>query len=119
MAGNIRTVLSDFRKAYMGIDWFTVQEKRKQFSLLFFIEELYYWCYAGYIVTVIFFGALLLWLLEPDGVFTFPMAIYTSASCVSQSGLAVVDWSRQSTSTYVIRRTACEGLEEVTLKVFK
>jgi len=102
VAGNIRTVLSDFRQAYMGIDWFTVQEKRRQFSLLFFIEELYYWCYAGYIVTVILIGALVMWLLEPHGAFSLPQALYTSASCVSQSGLAVVDWSKQSTSTYVI-----------------
>lgn len=102
VAGNIRTVLSDIRQAYMGIDWFTVQEKKKKFSLLFFIEELYYWCYAGYIVTVILIGAMFMWLLEPNGAFSLPQALYTSASCVSQSGLAVVDWSKQATSTYVI-----------------
>ncbi|CAK9065583.1 unnamed protein product [Durusdinium trenchii] len=43
-----------------------------------------------------------MWVLEPHGAFSWPQAIYTSASCVSQSGLAVVDWSKQSTSTYVI-----------------
>ena len=68
---------------------------------------------------MIFLGALLLWLLEPNGVFTFPMAIYTSASCVSQSGLAVVDWSRQSTSTYVIRWGALLSLLHLSLKGFQ
>ncbi|CAE7579060.1 TRK2 [Symbiodinium natans] len=103
VAENMRTVFSDFRKAYayMGIDWYTVQKKRQNFSLLFFIEELYYWCYATYIVLIILFGAVLFW-YEPGGKFTFAQALYTSASCVSQSGLAVVDWSKQSDRTYVI-----------------
>eukprot|EP00435_Cladocopium_sp_Y103_P011768 s884_g3.t1 len=102
VAGNIRTVLSDIRQAYMGIDWFTVQEKRRKFSLLFFIEELYYWCYAGYIVTVIIIGAMFMWLLEPHGAFSLPQALYTSASCVSQSGLAVVDCSEGGAGVFAV-----------------
>jgi len=103
VARNMRNVLSDFRKAYayMGIDWYTVQKKKQKVSLLFFVEELYYWCYAAYIVLIIIFGAVLFW-YEPGGKFSFAKALYTSASCVSQSGLAVVDWSKQSARTYII-----------------
>ncbi|CAE7039374.1 TRK2 [Symbiodinium sp. CCMP2592] len=103
VARNMRNVFSDFRKAYayMGIDWYTVQKKKQKVSLLFFVEELYYWCYAAYIVLIIIFGAVLFW-YEPGGKFSFAQALYTSASCVSQSGLAVVDWSKQSARTYII-----------------
>ncbi|CAE7245469.1 TRK1, partial [Symbiodinium pilosum] len=103
VASNMRTVYSDFRKAYayMGMDWYTVQKKNQKVSWLFILEELYYWCYAAYIVLVILVGAVLFW-YEPGGKFSFAQALYTSASCVSQSGLAVVDWSVQSTRTYII-----------------
>eukprot|EP00931_Biecheleriopsis_adriatica_P051380 TRINITY_DN29796_c0_g1_i1.p1 TRINITY_DN29796_c0_g1~~TRINITY_DN29796_c0_g1_i1.p1 ORF type:complete len:754 (+),score=141.91 TRINITY_DN29796_c0_g1_i1:74-2335(+) len=100
----VKKVESRIKKglAYMGVDWYTVQKRRKKVSLLFLLEGMYYWCYAFYIVFVILLGALAFWCLEPNGHFSLLQSIYTSAACVSQSGLAVVDWSKQAKCTYVI-----------------
>lgn len=87
---------------YMGMDWYTVYHKRHRPSLLFLVENLYFWAYATYIVTVILLGGSCLWIFEPERSFTFLQAVYTAAACVSQSGLAVVDWSDQAVSTYII-----------------
>jgi len=90
------------RLAYMGMDWYTVVERRKQLSYLFIVQNLYYWCYTAYIVATVIVGAILIWAFQPEGGMTLAQAIYTSAACVSQSGLSVVDWSTRSNTTYVI-----------------
>lgn len=88
--------------SYMGIDWYTHSTHNREFSLVFFVSNRYYWCYTAYINFIIFLGGVLLWWFEPNGRFTFVQALYSSAASVSQSGLAVVNWSEQSFSTHVI-----------------
>eukprot|EP00927_Polykrikos_kofoidii_P032432 TRINITY_DN27634_c0_g1_i1.p1 TRINITY_DN27634_c0_g1~~TRINITY_DN27634_c0_g1_i1.p1 ORF type:complete len:812 (-),score=134.37 TRINITY_DN27634_c0_g1_i1:73-2283(-) len=86
------------RSAYMGMDWF---ECRRTVSLLFFFQHLYYWCYAFYIVGLVVVGGIVMWALSPEDM-TLAAGIYSAAACVSQSGLAVLDWSKQSKSTYIV-----------------
>jgi len=87
------------QRAYLGIDWYQIAQRRQRFSLLFFLQNLYFWCYAGYIVACVLIGGIVFGLLHND--LDVHRAVYTSASCVSQSGLAVQDWSQQTRSTYV------------------
>mmetsp|Transcript_156074 Transcript_156074/g.500568 ORF Transcript_156074/g.500568 Transcript_156074/m.500568 type:complete len:847 (-) Transcript_156074:275-2815(-) len=88
--------------AYMGVDWFTLDSKKQRISWLFIVQHMYFWCYAGYIVSVILIGAFLIWATEPEDGLDFMQSLYTAASCVSQSGLAVADWSQRANSTYII-----------------
>jgi len=88
--------------AYMGVDWFTLDSKKQRISWLFIVQHMYFWCYAGYIVSVILIGAFLIWATEPEEGLDFMQSLYTAASCVSQSGLAVADWSQRANSTYII-----------------
>lgn len=85
----------------MGREWYEVEIKRKKLNGLLIVQNLYYWCYTGYIVSLVTLGGLAMWMADPE-TFTFTTAFFSSACCVSQSGLAVVDWSKQSTPTYVI-----------------
>lgn len=85
----------------VGREWYEVEVKRNKLNGLLLVQNLYYWCYTGYIVGLVTLGGLAMWIADPE-TFTFTMAFFSSACCVSQSGLAVVDWSKQSTPTYVI-----------------
>eukprot|EP00927_Polykrikos_kofoidii_P053267 TRINITY_DN4758_c0_g2_i1.p1 TRINITY_DN4758_c0_g2~~TRINITY_DN4758_c0_g2_i1.p1 ORF type:complete len:742 (-),score=122.18 TRINITY_DN4758_c0_g2_i1:192-2354(-) len=95
-------------RAYMGQDWFKLQMGSGRFSMLFFTQHMYYWVYSTYIVGAILLGGVVLWALDsPDPAkrpvpMTLPQAIYSAGACVSQSGLAVLDWSKQSQSTYIV-----------------
>lgn len=88
-------------KAYMELDWFKVIQRRRRLSYLFFAQNLYYWCYTAYIISIILLGAFLLWTLEPAGGMTLPQCLYTATACVS-SGFTLVDWTTRSNATYIV-----------------
>merc|ERR1711935_301241 len=88
-------------------EWWYRQKSRSS-SLLIWINGMYFNFYAAYICFVWFFGGLLMWLVGTDEDFhgkytdnSFLDALFMSAACVSQSGLATVNWSQQSTPVHV------------------
>jgi len=84
----------DLRRPATG-DWYTL----KPFSMTYLAAESFFYVYSSYILLLMLLGALILRLTNP--VLTFTQALFMSCSCVSQSGLSVVDWGTQPLSTHV------------------
>jgi Trk-type K+ transport system membrane component len=70
--------------------------------ILVWLNGFYFRAYASYIFGITFLGAVAMWMVAPEGDLQFLDSLYQSAACVSQSGLSVVDWSKQSTPVHVI-----------------
>eukprot|EP00928_Gymnodinium_smaydae_P061536 TRINITY_DN45589_c0_g1_i1.p1 TRINITY_DN45589_c0_g1~~TRINITY_DN45589_c0_g1_i1.p1 ORF type:complete len:696 (-),score=129.35 TRINITY_DN45589_c0_g1_i1:79-2052(-) len=77
--------------------WF----KRRD-STVVWLHGMYYYVYATYIVCLMLTGATLMWLLDPEGDLAFKDAIYMASACVSQSGLATVNWSAEANSSHLL-----------------
>lgn len=82
---------------------------RKSHSFLALANGKFYWFYLIWIYCVWFFGAVAMWLVSSPGDLqgkyegnSFWDALYMSAACVSQSGLATVNWSAQSTPVHLV-----------------
>eukprot|EP00746_Dinoflagellata_sp_MGD_P014527 gnl/MRDRNA2_/MRDRNA2_131881_c0_seq1.p1 gnl/MRDRNA2_/MRDRNA2_131881_c0~~gnl/MRDRNA2_/MRDRNA2_131881_c0_seq1.p1 ORF type:complete len:657 (-),score=87.20 gnl/MRDRNA2_/MRDRNA2_131881_c0_seq1:149-2119(-) len=75
--------------------WF-VQDA--QMSTLIWFNGLYFYVYAAWIIGSMLTGALVMWFASDMDLLT---ALFTAACCVSQSGLAVVDWHAQNAYVHI------------------
>eukprot|EP00746_Dinoflagellata_sp_MGD_P146722 gnl/MRDRNA2_/MRDRNA2_79158_c0_seq1.p1 gnl/MRDRNA2_/MRDRNA2_79158_c0~~gnl/MRDRNA2_/MRDRNA2_79158_c0_seq1.p1 ORF type:complete len:680 (+),score=81.74 gnl/MRDRNA2_/MRDRNA2_79158_c0_seq1:94-2133(+) len=87
--------------SFLKKEWFN-NEKGMWGTFIFIMEGTYYWVYVTYIITIMLIGATLMWWMDPEHDLEFLDALYSAAACVTQSGLATVDWHVQATTTHVI-----------------
>jgi len=73
---------------------------KKRWYLSHFFEERYYYFVAGYFVCVVLLGAAAF--KVADNSLGVTNAIFSSAACMSQSGLSTINWAAQSRSLHVI-----------------
>eukprot|EP00397_Hematodinium_sp_SG-2012_P022010 GEMP01022773.1.p1 GENE.GEMP01022773.1~~GEMP01022773.1.p1 ORF type:complete len:576 (+),score=58.44 GEMP01022773.1:188-1915(+) len=73
---------------------------RKRFSLAHFAASRFFYIYCAYILSMFFIGTISLKLAAPA--MSYTAATFMSVSCISQSGLSVVDWGSMPVSAHVV-----------------